>query len=149
MAILVAPGQQRRAGLDVGYCRGFDAAARTMAVLLTMRLTMKPNLAAAVSFALPLALAAQIAVAGPRVCESDGQYACAGEDAARADRALNLAYKDAMARLDANGKASLRAAQRAWIRHRDKECGALMGQGRVLACEQDLTITRTGEIQRL
>lgn len=92
---------------------------------------------------------ATFVVAGPRPCEQEGQWACAGEDAARADKALNVAYKQAMARLDADGKIKLRNEQRAWIKRRDIECGAnAINQGQILGCEQDLTITRTAEIQR-
>lgn len=98
---------------------------------------------------LAIALAANIAAAAPRACEQEGQWACAGEDAARADKALNVAYKQAMARLDADGKIKLRNEQRAWIKRRDKECSAnAINQGQILGCEQDLTITRTAEIQR-
>lgn len=54
-----------------------------------------------------------------------------------------------MARLDADGKIKLRNEQRAWIKRRDKECSAnAINQGQILGCEQDLTITRTAEIQR-
>jgi uncharacterized protein YecT (DUF1311 family) len=97
-----------------------------------------------------LMLACNVATAGARLCEQEGHWACAGEDAARADRALNVAYKDAMLRLSGERKIKLRAEQRDWIKRRDKQCSAnAINQGQIFGCEQDLTIERTAEIQRL
>ena len=45
----------------------------------------------------------------------------AAEQFERVDRELNRVYRDAEAKLDAEGKAKLRAAQRAWIAFRDAE----------------------------
>jgi uncharacterized protein YecT (DUF1311 family) len=99
---------------------------------------------------LALALASSIAAAAPRACEkSDEPLACETEDNARADKALNLAYKEAMARLSTEGKTRLRTAQRAWIKARDAECDNLMGAARTINCQADWAITRTAELQRL
>jgi uncharacterized protein YecT (DUF1311 family) len=49
---------------------------------------------------------------------------CADRDYARADAALNAAYRGAMARLDDGGKARLKEAERAWIATRDRACQA-------------------------
>lgn len=45
----------------------------------------------------------------------------AGEEAEAADRKLNAVYKKLMAALDDEGKALLKAAQRAWLNYRDAE----------------------------
>ncbi len=48
-----------------------------------------------------------------------------------ADRELNRVYKAAETKLDAEGKAKLRAAQRAWIAFRDAEAARVAdGEGR-------------------
>ena len=99
---------------------------------------------------LALALASSVAAAAPRACEkSDEPLACETEDYARADKALNLAYKQAMARLSPDGQTRLRTEQRAWIKARDAECDNLMGAARMVNCQADWAITRTGELQRL
>lgn len=48
--------------------------------------------------------------------------ACAGADFAKADAALNAAYKIVHDRLSADGQTRLRDAERAWIAFRDAEC---------------------------
>lgn len=53
--------------------------------------------------------------------QNDMNY-CAEEDFNKADKALNAAYKTAMADMDAAMKAKLKAAQRAWVAFRDAEC---------------------------
>lgn len=89
--------------------------------------------------------------------------ACTERAYQEADRALNAAYRRAMAmarRLEvANGGAAsdiLRDAQRAWIPFRDKACaaeaqaalgGSIMGQ-LTLECLTRLTRVRTGDLQR-
>jgi uncharacterized protein YecT (DUF1311 family) len=47
---------------------------------------------------------------------------CAGQDAKKADAALNTTYQLVMKRLSVPAKARLRDAQRAWLAFRDKEC---------------------------
>jgi uncharacterized protein YecT (DUF1311 family) len=46
----------------------------------------------------------------------------AAEEADAADKELNQVYKELMATLDDEGKALLKASQRAWIAYRDAEC---------------------------
>jgi uncharacterized protein YecT (DUF1311 family) len=46
----------------------------------------------------------------------------AGRDYKQADRQLNDTYNALLAKLSADGKASLREAERAWIAFRDREC---------------------------
>lgn len=48
--------------------------------------------------------------------------ACAGQELAHQDALLNEAYPKVMASLDADGKALLKKAERAWIVWRDAEC---------------------------
>jgi uncharacterized protein YecT (DUF1311 family) len=75
-----------------------------------------------------------------------------------ADKALNEAYKAAMARLDTDAKAALRTSQRAWIKKRDAECKpnptAGIGPGSAgaldsLACQTTMTAKRIDEIRAL
>ena len=47
---------------------------------------------------------------------------CAEDDSARADAALNAAYRKAMEGLSPEARDLLRAAQRDWIAYRDVEC---------------------------
>ena len=47
---------------------------------------------------------------------------CSSAEFARLDRALNTAYKDAMARLGPDGKGKLRDAERTWLKVRWREC---------------------------
>src|SRR4051794_15488225 len=47
---------------------------------------------------------------------------CSGAEFARLDRALNIAYREAMARLDGGGKVTLRDAERQWLKTRWKQC---------------------------
>ncbi len=44
------------------------------------------------------------------------------DEAAKADKAMNAAYKELMLLLDAEGQEKLKTAQRAWIKFRDAEC---------------------------
>lgn len=47
---------------------------------------------------------------------------CSAAEFTRLDRALNIAYRDTLARLDPNGKAKLRVAERIWLNTRWNEC---------------------------
>jgi len=47
---------------------------------------------------------------------------CGTKEFARLDRALNIAYRNAMAQLNASGKAKLRYAERRWLKTRWSEC---------------------------
>ncbi len=64
-------------------------------------------------------------------CDYGGTQAqmnvCAFDEYARADAALNAAYKHAMARLGGATKAKLKQAQRLWLPYRDAACEAEAG----------------------
>lgn len=47
---------------------------------------------------------------------------CSSTEFTRLDRELNIAYRDAMARLDPHGKAKLRNAERIWLKVRWQGC---------------------------
>ncbi len=49
-------------------------------------------------------------------------HACAQEEFARQDKALNTIYKTLMAKLNSDGKDSLILAERDWVAFRDDEC---------------------------
>ena len=49
-------------------------------------------------------------------------------DEAKADAAMNAAYKKLMAKLDAPDKAKLKKAQRAWLAFRDADAASLASQ---------------------
>jgi len=53
-----------------------------------------------------------------------GMVACASAELKIQDARLNVAYRKAMAGLNARQKAKLLAAQRAWIAFRDAECAS-------------------------
>jgi uncharacterized protein YecT (DUF1311 family) len=60
-------------------------------------------------------------------CEAEAQTQseindCAAKDARAADERLNRAYRNMMGNVDAEDKAKLVAAQRAWIAFRDADC---------------------------
>ena len=92
---------------------------------------------------------------------------CAGRAFEAADKALNAAYKNAMAEMkqtDANlppelkgAEKALREGQRAWITYRDKACetygflarGGSMESMLVSSCLADVTRARTKELQDL
>ncbi len=63
------------------------------------------------------------------------------------DERMNTAYRSAMARLDAVGRAQLRSEQRAWIRQRDSGCaenrtGGTIDMVDIPSCLLDETIRR-------
>lgn len=75
-----------------------------------------------------------------------------------ADKALNSAYKSAMARLNPEAQTSLRNAQRQWIKQRDSRCtpnpaggigAGSIGELDAIACRTSMTEKRTSEIQGL
>ena len=78
------------------------------------------------------------------------------QDFAKADTALNAAYREVENRLadDADGKARLVAAQRAWLTFRDAECrfqsGAVEGGSAAplaeASCKAALTESRTEQL---
>lgn len=72
---------------------------------------------------------------------------CFREELGRQDERLNAAYRAAMAKRDAAGKARLRDEERAWIKRRDEECEAQRTGGtidlvEVPACLMQETIRR-------
>ena len=76
---------------------------------------------------------------------------CAGQDFAKADAALNAAYKTLMAKISPAGQASLRRAEQAWLGYRDAQCafdtlGTAGGSVRPmldLQCKTALTAAQT------
>ena len=85
--------------------------------------------------------------------------ACAGDAFARADAALNLAYKTVTARLKSqdDAKTALVAAQKAWIGFRDDECafeasgsaGGSVHPMIVTQCRTKLTQARTAALRQM
>jgi uncharacterized protein YecT (DUF1311 family)/TM2 domain-containing membrane protein YozV len=81
------------------------------------------------------------------------QVECLGRKYAEADKVLNAAYKDQMAKLDANQKTKLRDSQRAWIKEKEAKCNALATQGGTMAaveaagCAVEMTEQRTLFVQ--
>lgn len=85
---------------------------------------------------------------------------CLADDLARVDAELNRYYGAAVKRLTEEKQtaalAQLRASERAWIRYRDAECGAVYEwwkQGTIrgtmdLGCRMDVTRARTSTIWR-
>ena len=79
---------------------------------------------------------------------------CAGQALKTADANLNRSYAAAMARLSDSSKARLRAAQRAWIAFRDKQCafesngadGGSVGPMVTANCATGLTDARAKEL---
>lgn len=70
------------------------------------------------------------------------------------DARLNDAYKSAMNGLSAKNKASLREAQRAWIKYRDKKVSSVVGDGTMRAIEEssvflEETMRRAEELESL
>ena len=47
---------------------------------------------------------------------------CAGREYKAADAELNVTYQRLAAKLDAEGRASLKAAEAAWLKYRDANC---------------------------
>ena len=82
---------------------------------------------------------------------------CAGKEFEAADKALNAAYREIVGRIgdDHETKASLTAAQRAWIAFRDGECafqaksveGGSIYPLIVAGCKTALTEARTQQIK--
>jgi uncharacterized protein YecT (DUF1311 family) len=79
--------------------------------------------------------------------------ACVAEILDREDARLNRAYQASMARLPPPQRASLRNAQRRWIRDRDAECAKEDGDFAqagifVTICNVRLTEARADELER-
>lgn len=80
---------------------------------------------------------------------------CADREAEAVDRELNLTYRRISAGLDAQARALLLAAQRAWIAYRDKQCNyetaRAEGSGHNVAhlnCLMRVTKARTRELKQ-
>lgn len=100
---------------------------------------------------------AMLATAMPAQAQSQAEMNTqADRDFARADKQLNAAYAALLATISADGKTSLRDAERAWLAFRDKECafeslGSAGGsvQPMVIAqCRQRLTEARIKDIEQ-
>ncbi|QKD06157.1 lysozyme inhibitor LprI family protein [Mesorhizobium loti] len=97
-----------------------------------------------------LVLLAGASVARAQECDrsDDSQQMmniCAGEDYQAADARLNEAYQNLISSDDADAKALLQAAQRAWIGFRDAECAhttAASAGGSIHAMEVSQCLTR-------
>ncbi|WP_027059166.1 lysozyme inhibitor LprI family protein [Mesorhizobium loti] len=97
-----------------------------------------------------LVLLAGASLARAQECDrsDDGQQMmniCAGEDYQAADARLNKAYQNLISSDDADGKALMQAAQRAWISFRDAECAhttAASAGGSIHAMEVSQCLTR-------
>jgi len=78
----------------------------------------------------------------------DGLY-CLNKVYQEADKELNANYKTLAARLDANGKQSLKAGQLAWIDKRNKTCSKREASGFYvnLDCATQTTIERAQFLQ--
>ena len=78
----------------------------------------------------------------------DGLY-CLNKVYQEADKELNANYKTLAARLDANGKQSLKAGQLAWIDKRNKTCSKRESSGFYvnLDCATQTTIERAQFLQ--
>lgn len=81
---------------------------------------------------------------------------CNGAEIKRQDTRLNVAYKKAMAGLEAQQQGKLRDAQRAWIKYRDANCGlyfSLTGgtidQLNGAGCMLEMTKARADELNKL
>ena len=69
---------------------------------------------------------------------------CLAEELDRQDARLNMAYRDAMARLSPQGRSHLREAERAWIKWRDSKCLAA-GDGSKAAAVYDYPLCMATE----
>ena len=79
-------------------------------------------------------------------CNADSSGACISDRLVQADRQLNDEYRATMNRLSVDGKLSLRASQRLWIKSRDTDCGGIDGDERT-RCLLTETVSRTTYLQ--
>jgi uncharacterized protein YecT (DUF1311 family) len=117
-----------------------------------------------------LCLAALLAVCAPALlaAQEDEEFCpegrtqlemniCAGDELARADTLLNERYQRLLQAIEPHRVEPLRAAQRAWIRFRDAECGleASEFQGGSMMpmvdtlCHAHLSRKRAEELERM
>jgi uncharacterized protein YecT (DUF1311 family) len=78
----------------------------------------------------------------------DGLY-CLNKVYLEADKELNENYKKVMAKLNDEGKATLRNTQRGWIEERNAECSRREGDQFFvnMSCATDMTIRRAQFLQ--
>ena len=78
----------------------------------------------------------------------DGLY-CLNKIYQEADKELNAKYKELAAKLDANGKQTLKSGQLTWIDGRNKNCSKREPEGFYvnLGCATDSTIKRSQFLQ--
>lgn len=79
---------------------------------------------------------------------------CTNAELQKQDARLNRAYKAAMARRSKPQQASLRNAQRAWIKRRDAECrkdltGGTIDMLNIGGCHLSMTTVRAVELERM
>lgn len=103
--------------------------------------------------ALSLILASMAAAHAQTNCDKprndfDGLY-CLNKVYLEADKDLNDNYKKLVAKLDEEGKKTLRNTQRAWIEQRDANCSRREGNNFFvnLSCAADTTIERAHFLQ--
>lgn len=153
LAITFATQMNKPSAPQVARAEQLEAVAPVPVVAASAPVVATEPVAAPAFYQVPVVAAAESGNApdtAARACETSGEpNACAVEELAVADKALNVAYQAAMKRLDDDAKSKLRIEQRAWIKARDLECGDAMGQARTLACEADKTTERTAEITLL
>jgi len=87
-----------------------------------------------------------------QACLDQGRSGCANAMLADWEKELNVVYKKLMAELDTTQQSALRASQRAWLVHREKEVAFLdglvdvMAEGTILKDQTDdsvLDVTRS------
>ncbi len=79
---------------------------------------------------------------------------CTNAELQKQDARLNRAYKAAMAKRSKPQQASLRTAQRAWIKRRDAECqedltGGTIDMLNIGGCHLSMTTVRAVELERM
>lgn len=80
---------------------------------------------------------------------------CSEAEIARQDKLLNTAYKELIGRSDADSKAALQKAERAWIAFRDAQCdyeykqegGGTLARVLFSSCRLNFTIERVKALQ--
>jgi uncharacterized protein YecT (DUF1311 family) len=108
--------------------------------------------AAAVLTCVPFAATAG---ACDNVAQNDRLVQCLGGEYVKADAELNRVYGSLFARLDADGKDTLKSSQLAWLRYRDKDCelrasasaGGQAYQPTYIGCQTEKTKRRTAELK--
>lgn len=105
------------------------------------------------------ALLLLLALTPPDPCDSPQTQAemnrCAGVQLRRVDAQLNAAYGALLKKLDANRRAKLQKAERAWIAYRDAQCdyegseseGGSIQPLEVAGCKTELTKARIGQLK--